>query len=293
MNFPHYFFSNIKAKLLQNLIYLLLIVSFSQELSARVYPQTTAAAKYLKKINSVQKNSGVNRVDCIYVINLDRRPEKWKRMQGVLKEVGINGNRFSAIDGMGISDETQIELAGNYPVRMLKGEVGCLLSHVSVIKDAYDRGFNLIWVFEDDIEIVEDPRVMTPIIKALTMIDPNWDVLYTDIDSKHNNGETALALGLDFRPDRLFHYPLEYYLRRRPVNSDLMRLGQRYGLYSYLVSRKGMKKIYHYFTHVYLWTAIDIDIHYIPTLREYSTTREIVTIWTHSPISDTREEATN
>lgn len=293
MNFPHYFFSNIKAKLLQNLIYLLLIVSFSQELSARVYPQTTAAAKYLKKINSVQKNSGVNRVDCIYVINLDRRPEKWKRMQGVLKEVGINGNRFSAIDGMGISDETQIELAGNYPVRMLKGEVGCLLSHVSVIKDAYDRGFNLIWVFEDDIEIVEDPRVMTPIIKALTMIDPNWDVLYTDIDSKHNNGETALALGLDFRPDRLFHYPLEYYLRRRPVNPDLMRLGQRYGLYSYLVSRKGMKKIYHYFTHVYLWTAIDIDIHYIPTLREYSTTREIVTIWTHSPISDTREEATN
>lgn len=290
MNFPLNFFWSIKVKLLQIVVYLLLTAFFSPELSARVYPETTPVAKYLKKNKQPLMNSGIDRVDCIYVINLDRRPEKWKRMQSLLKGVGIKGSRFSAIDGLGISDETQKELAGNYPVRMLKGEVGCLLSHVSVIKDAIDRDFNLIWVFEDDIELVEDPHVMTPLVKALSKIDPNWDILYTDIDSKHSTGETALAVGLDFRPDRRLAYPLEHYLRRTPVSADLMRLGQRYGLYSYLVSRKGMKKIYHYFTHVYLWTAVDIDIHYIPTIREYSTTREIVTIWTHSPFSDTREE---
>ncbi|MBA3239380.1 MAG: glycosyltransferase family 25 protein [Parachlamydiaceae bacterium] len=282
-------FSNIKVKLLKNQFCLLMMVLlFSNELSARIYPTPTPVSKYLKKINSKVINSRVNRVDCIYVVNLDRRPEKWKRMQRLFKEAGINGNRFSAIDGLKISDEIQTELAGNYPVRMLRGEVGCLLSHVSVMKDAYDRGFDLIWVFEDDVEFIEDPHVMTPIIKALSSIDPNWDVLYTDMDSKHSSGEIALALGLDFRPDRLFYYPLEHYLRRKFVSADLMRLGQRYGLYSYLVSRKGMKKIYHYFTHVNLWTAVDIDIHYIPTIREYSTTREVVTLWTHSPISDTR-----
>jgi GR25 family glycosyltransferase involved in LPS biosynthesis len=290
MNFAWSFSSNIKFKFIQNLICLLLMVFLSNELSARIYPTTTPTAKYLKKMTPKVMNSGVNRLDCIYVINLDRRPEKWKRMQRVLKEAGINGNRFSAIDGMKISDETQKELAGKYPVRMLKGEVGCLLSHVSVIKDAYDRGFNLIWIFEDDIEFAEDPHVMMPIVKALSSIDPNWDVLYTDVDSKHSSGETALAMGYDFRPDRLFQYPLEHYLKRKRVNADLMRLGQRYGLYSYLVSRKGMKKISHYFTHVNLWTAIDIDIHYIPTIREYSTIRDIVTIWTHSPFSDTRDE---
>src|SRR5262249_49315276 len=164
------------------------------------------------------------------------------------------------------------------------------LSHVSVIKDALLQGFKAIWVLEDDIEFVEDPHQISGFIAKLNKIDPNWDVLYTDIDSKNNLGVRVPALDSDFRPDRMFIYSLEHYLKRTMLSDDLMRLGQRYGMYSLLISRKGMKKIYNYFTHVYLWTAIDIDIHYIPTIREYSITRDIVTIWCHSPFSDTKNQ---
>lgn len=290
MNFALNFFRTTKVKPIQIFICLLLATFLSPEISAKIYPEKTPITKYLKKSKQKLISSKINPVDCIYVINLDRRPEKWKRMKKLLDSADLQGNRFSAVDGMRISDEAQKELGGKYPVRMLKGEVGCLLSHVSVIKDAIDHDFDLIWVFEDDVEMVEDPKNMKPLVKALSSIDPNWDILYTDIDSKHKTGETALALGTDFRPDRRMAYPLEHYLRRTLVSADLMRIGQRYGMYSYLVSRKGMKKIYNYFSHVYLWTAIDIDIHYIPTIRQYSTTREIVTVWAHSPFSDTREE---
>ncbi|MBA3602755.1 MAG: glycosyltransferase family 25 protein, partial [Parachlamydiaceae bacterium] len=163
------------------------------------------------------------------------------------------------------------------------------LSHVSAIKDAYEHGFNAVWIFEDDIEFTEDPHHMSPLIKKLNFLDPSWDILYTDVDSKNSLGETIQALASDFRPDRSDNLPLVYYLFKARISNDFNILRQRYGLYSYILSRKGMKKIYDYFTHVHLWTAIDIDIHYIPKIRQYSTVRDIVSIWCYSPFSDTKQ----
>lgn len=38
-------------------------------------------------------------VDHVYVLNLDRRQDKWERMQVQLKKLGITAERFSAVDG--------------------------------------------------------------------------------------------------------------------------------------------------------------------------------------------------
>lgn len=283
-----YFFTSLNFRMGYHAVAFLIFLLMG-DLSACVKPHKTPVVKYLKKNGHCPKNSGMPLVDCIYVINLDRRPEKWQRIEALLEQRGLSACRFSAVDGATLTDEDQIRLAGDYPVRMLRGEVGCLLSHVSVLKDALDKGYKLIWVMEDDIEFVEDPRQLPELIKTLKKIDADWDVLYTDIDSKNSEGITVPAVDVDFRPDRLSNFPAEYYQQRTAVSSDLMHIGQRYGMYSLLISRKGMKKIYKYFSHVYLWSAIDIDIHYIPTIRQYSTTRDIVSIWYQSPFSDTKQ----
>ncbi len=272
----------------KNLGFFALFLSFSTDLLGHIYSEPTSVGKYLIAIPRTVPYSGVKRVDSIYVINLDRRPEKWERVRNLLLTQGMNANRVSAVDGWNLTEEMQSELAGSYPVRMLKGEVGCLLSHVSAIKDAYDRGYKTAWIFEDDIEFSENPHQMGNLIKKLNILDPGWDILYTDVDSKNSSGETILALASDFRPDRAVEVSLSYYLFRPRVSDDFLLVRQRYGLYSYIVSRKGMKKIYDYFTHVNLWTAIDIDIHYIPTIQQYSTVRDIVSIWCESPFSDTK-----
>lgn len=260
------------------------------EVAACIYPEITPVAKHLKRQSFKKVQSGVELVDAIYVINLDRRQEKWERMKNILNERGMKAYRFSAVDGWNISEKVQKRLAGNYPVRMLPGEIGCLLSHISVIKDALRRGFNTVWIFEDDIEFIEDPHQMSEYLSELKKIDPKWDILYTDLDSKNNLGVTVPALDADFRPDRKSKLSVEDYSQRTNISDNLMKLGQRYGMYSFLISKKGMKKVYNFFTHVYLWTAIDIDIHYIPKIREYSTTRDIVSIWCNSPFSDTKLE---
>jgi GR25 family glycosyltransferase involved in LPS biosynthesis len=277
--------------LLSTLAYLpFLFLTFTLPISATTTFEETPTVAHLRQAELTELSSGIELVDCIYVINLEKRPEKWERVDTLLRQDGIFANRFNAIDGWAIPKSVQKELAGPYPVRMLPGEIGCLLSHISVIKDALDRNFNVVWIFEDDFECVEPARAMVPLIKQISEIDPNWDILYTDVDSKNSEGIPSLALGSDYRPDRKFIHPDEYYLARTSISKDLMQIRQRYGMYSFLVSRKGLQKIYHYFSHVYLWTAVDIDIHYIPSIRQYSAKRDIVSIWTHSPFSDTKEK---
>jgi GR25 family glycosyltransferase involved in LPS biosynthesis len=267
-----------------------LLTSFGLHLNAMANLDLTTIDSFLHPIEITEDSSGMELIDCIYVINLEKRPEKWARVNELLRQEGLFPNRFNAIEGTKLSNNEQKELAGPYPIRMLPGEVGCLLSHISVIKDALERNYKTAWIFEDDFEFVEPPRTMIPLIKEISKIDPNWDILYTDVDSKDCHGVPSLALGSDYRPDRNHIHPDEYYLARTSVSKELMQIRQRYGLYSYIVSRKGMEKIYSYFTHRYLWTAVDIDLHYITNIREYSPKRDIVSIWIHSPFSDTKEK---
>ena len=261
--------------------YLLILLSHISPFNTFDFPNSHQN----EPIEISELESGVESIDCMYVINLDKRPEKWQRMQVLFDERGMHGNRVSGVKGWEIPIEIQQELAGYYPIRLPKGCLGCLLSHISVIKNAYERNFNRIWVFEDDVEFQEDIQQIPELLARLSKIDPEWDVFYTDIDSKNNEGVPILSLGSDFRPDQKYRL-LEYYTKRNLVSDDIMRVRQRFGLYSYVVSRNGMKKIIDYFTHVYLWTAVDVDIHYIPGIREYSTVKDVVTIWTLSGVSD-------
>src|ERR1044071_5860910 len=76
-------------------------------------------------------------------INLDRRPERWQRMQAQLARHGIHGvERFPAVDGNSVTKPTGwIHTAGAY---------GCLLSHLEVIREARRSNTPSVLIFEDD-----------------------------------------------------------------------------------------------------------------------------------------------
>lgn len=259
---------------------------FIGSLFSHIYSYKTPLEKYLKSFQISENKSGIAGVDCIYVINLDKRREKWDRMKKLCEEQGLKINRVSGINGWKIPFEICKELAGPYPVRMRGGSLGCLLSHISVIKDAWERNFEVIWVMEDDLEFIEDIQWIPYLLGKLNKIDPYWDIFFTDVDSKDKNGNHLLSLSSDFRFDQ-DHYPLEYYIEKIPVDEDIMMIRQRFGMYSFLITRRGMEKVLDYFTHVYLWTAVDIDIHYIPYIREYSARKDIISVWCNSIFSDT------
>ena len=129
---------------------------------------------YLKKAGEKTGNHGLRNVDCAYIINLDQRPEKLKSCTDQLSPYGIFPCRFSAVNGWELSLETVNALGVKYEPSMRKelwgtsylpgedwmphhevmtvegrnyfchcmarGPIGIVLSHLSVLKDAYDAG---------------------------------------------------------------------------------------------------------------------------------------------------------
>lgn len=263
--------------------------------SPHIHRSETAIKKALTPISDIEPNSGMNGVDCMYVVNLEKRPEKWQRIQSICNAYGLLPSRMNAVDGSQLSNKTIKTLCGRYPVRLRPGQIGCLLSHVSIFLDSYQRKFNCIWICEDDIDFLDNPLQMPELLNQLTKIDPNWDILYTDPEfvipacygpNWPPTGTPLPNMGYDFRPDQ-YHLSLNYYFSKWPIDKHFTAIGQRYGTYSYFVSQKGIQKLMNYFLHVYLWSPVDVDMHYVPGIRQYVLNKPVISHWLESDTTDT------
>jgi GR25 family glycosyltransferase involved in LPS biosynthesis len=102
-------------------------------------------------------------------VNLDRRADRWQRMQTEFARHGIeNVGRFSAFDGNALPlPANWVHTAGAY---------GCLRSHVQVVQEARERGHESVLIFEDD--AVFDPELATKFVSFIEEVPSDWDMLY-------------------------------------------------------------------------------------------------------------------
>jgi len=102
-------------------------------------------------------------------INLDRRQDRWQRMQAEFARHDIHAvRRFSAIDGNAVTlPANWIHTAGAY---------GCLLSHIAVVQEARDLGHESVLILEDD--VVFDPELKIKFPSFMEQAPSDWDMLY-------------------------------------------------------------------------------------------------------------------
>lgn len=81
-------------------------------------------------------------------INLNRRPDRRMQFEAECAKMGIQAERFSAI-------------ANDVPA------LGCLLSHLEVLRQARARGDERICIFEDDFEFLISPQAYNSILAAI------------------------------------------------------------------------------------------------------------------------------
>lgn len=236
-------------------------------------PQTR---KYLREITLSEENSGMESIDCIYVINLDKRPEKYLKIKAQFDKVGLHLNRVSGVEGYLLTKKQLHELSGPYRPHTRPGEYGCLLSHVSIYEDAYKRGFSRIWILEDDALIEKDVNEIPQLLSTLSFIDPKWDIFYTDSDWRAADQTYHRPKKVHPRPHQHKKH-FSYYQKRKKVAPNIQKIRSRWGMHSYILSKSGIKKMRDYFVHQYIWTAIDWDLILIPKIRQYSSLQDIVT----------------
>jgi glycosyl transferase, family 25 len=102
-------------------------------------------------------------------VNLDRRPERWSRMQERFARHGIsNVVRFSAVDGERV--DVPPEWKGS------AGAYGCLQSNLAVVKHARDEGWPSVLVLEDDVVFHESLTSRLP--QLMAQVPADWDMLF-------------------------------------------------------------------------------------------------------------------
>jgi GR25 family glycosyltransferase involved in LPS biosynthesis len=120
----------------------------------------------------------VKHFDKIYCINLDSRPDRWKRIYTHLSGYGLKRQiiRFPAVDIRDNAEYINQEklLENNFS---LLGMCGCMLSHRSIIEHAKTLNYKNVLIFEDDVNIIEEN--IKNLDKSLeSLATRNWDVFY-------------------------------------------------------------------------------------------------------------------
>lgn len=97
--------------------------------------------------------------DHIYLLNLDRRTDRMYEVNKALTSLGIEYERFSATDAKQLG---------------IKGSDGCRISHMNIIRDAKEKGYKTILIFEDDVTFKDD---FVDRLKS-TEVPDDWQMLY-------------------------------------------------------------------------------------------------------------------
>lgn len=265
---------------------------------------------YFKIPEKKEGNHSMRNIDFIYTLNLDQRPEKFAKCTEQLNPYGIYPFRFSAVNGwelsletinnVGLVYETSMDNSGwgtsylpdgdgkpfhdivHIPGRtyfchcMGKGTIGIVLSHLSILQDAVDSGYQTIWVMEDDIQVIQNPHMISDLIDKLdALVDSKWDILFTDQDTKDKNGNYVSCYSYAWRPNFVPENPLRF-TKREDVSPEFRKISARYGAYSMIVRRSGMKKILKFIKEHKIFLPYDMDFYLPPKIKIYTVREDVV-----------------
>lgn len=159
----------------------------------------------------------------LFVINLDRQPERLKRMELLFKGLGLRFIRVSAVDGQRLSQEEirhwQSVDAGSRPLRA--GETACFLSHRECWRRIVDEALPCAAIFEDDLHLGADAATL---LRSGDWVPADADVVKIETKLQYARVDKAAAGSVNGRA--------------------LHRLRSKHaGAGGYIVTRKGAEKL--------------------------------------------------
>lgn len=126
-----------------------------------------------------------NFFDKVFYINLERRNDRRIKVEETLINSGIkNFERFEGVDGQ------QIDFSKyKKEIKLLKGELGILETHISLIQKAKDENLQSILIFEDDILFTNE---IGKVKEYLESVPSDWDMIY--FGGNHRYGKTPVKI---------------------------------------------------------------------------------------------------
>lgn len=93
-----------------------------------------------------------------FYINLEHRNDRKEHVEAQLNKIGIKAERFNAI-------------------KMTNGAIGCSMSHLKILQNAFNNNLEHVLIVEDDITFLDPELFKTNINNFFIEHGNNWDVI--------------------------------------------------------------------------------------------------------------------
>lgn len=93
-----------------------------------------------------------------YYINLENRPDRRDHIENQLLTMDLKGERFNAI-------------------KMENGAIGCSMSHLKILQNAFENKLDYVLILEDDITFLNPDLFKEQFKKFIQLHKNNWDVV--------------------------------------------------------------------------------------------------------------------
>jgi GR25 family glycosyltransferase involved in LPS biosynthesis len=87
----------------------------------------------------------------VYLIHLERATERLPQIKELKQQLGLTFIDFPSADGKKLIEEGHLDWSVEYEgMHCGAGNLGCTISHVNICKDALQKKFKYVMIFEDD-----------------------------------------------------------------------------------------------------------------------------------------------
>lgn len=185
-------------------------------------------------------------IDKIFIINLESRTDRKEEIINEMKKQNISEDKYEFFKAIrptiydvfewnsNFCREVLIHVQPNNRQNYLIGCLGCLKSHRAVIKEAIDRDYKNILVFEDDTQFIDN---FEKIYNYSKQINNDYDMLY--LAGSH--------LG-----------------KKEIVSENIMKIKGTHTTGSYLIKREAMEYMYNNIKNY----NKEVDVFYAKDLQE-------------------------
>lgn len=183
--------------------------------------------------------------DEIYCINLKKDVERYEKMKSIFSILNMEVTRWN-----GVTDDIfkyYISL-NKLSKQMTPAYLACLTSHLTAIRDAYDKGLERILIIEDDIvprkDFVEKFENLSNDLEGI-----NWDMLYLAYIPL--NDDCSMWTYIDLEKNKI-------------EDKDVLYTRNFWSAMAYGLSRKAMENILMWYSKN---PPIEIDRYYVEYLQ--------------------------
>ncbi len=212
-------------------------------LTSQINDKEILNAYQLNNEDQFYKDKTKDQIYNVFVINLERRKDRYDKLVNLAKPLFSNIQRFNAIDGLELKPNSQLaQIFENNDYNYRASIIGCCMSHITLYIQLINSKCLFYLILEDDVTFITNfDKYYTMVLDTL-FARQDWDICYLGYSSR-----------VKYQAD-IHNVP---HIKQWTLENTSQSLG---GNFAYFISKKGAIKLLELINITGMTNAIDTII---------------------------------